>query len=224
MHTGTGQVTELLLEDGGQYLRVSCPSNLIPAPGQYLLASDGLVTLLPVPLSYTDSTPGGFIAAASGLISWTPGIKLHLRGPLGRGFALPSSARRAGLIALDHSPARLKGLIGPALKQGAAVVLICEFNPEDLPDDVEVQPLSAVPEVLAWADYLAFDTARENLPRLASLLSTANQPQAVSSAQVLSHTPVPCGGMADCGVCAIPSKSGWKLACKEGPVFEWREL
>jgi ferredoxin len=42
--------------------------------------------------------------------------------------------------------------------------------------------------------------------------------------QMLIHTPVPCGGMADCGICAVTLRSGWKLACKEGPVFDWKAL
>ena len=43
MHTGKGQVVELILEDGYRYVRVVCPPGLIPAPGQYVLASDGKV-------------------------------------------------------------------------------------------------------------------------------------------------------------------------------------
>src|SRR5687767_7862509 len=141
MHSGKGQVLELILEDGRRYVRVSCPPNLTPAPGQYLLASDGSDSPLPVPLFYTDSAPRGFLAAAPALAAWTPGITLHLRGPLGRAFSLPLAARRVGLVAFDDSSARLRGLIQPALKQSAAVALVSRSAPEDLPDDVEVQPL-----------------------------------------------------------------------------------
>ena len=92
MSTGIGQVMELILEDGYRYLRVACPANLIPAPGQYLLASDGSDSPLPVSLFYTDSAAEGFIAAAPVLEAWTPGRTLHLRGPFGRGFTLPVSS------------------------------------------------------------------------------------------------------------------------------------
>lgn len=224
MYTGNGQVTELILEDGDHHLRISCPPGLVPSPGHYLLASDVSDSPLPVPLFYTDSAPHGFIATASIPVSWDPGLGLHLRGPLGRGFTLPLSARKVGLIALDISPARLRGLIRPALKQAAAVALVCGSNPDDLPDDVEVQPLSALPEILEWADYLAFDIARANLHQLGELVGRANRPAVVRGAEVLVHTPMPCGGVAECGVCAIMSKSGWKLACKDGPVFDWREM
>lgn len=231
METGQGQVLELLLADGCRHARVACSSGLIPSPGQYLLASDGSDTPLPVPLFYTDSAPDGFIrrtpsfvAAAPVPDSWHPGMELALRGPLGRGFALPLSARKIGLVAFDDSPARLKGLIQPALKQEAAVVLVCSSLPDSLPDDVEVQPLSALPELVDWADYLACDVSRANLPQLRKQMGKLNQLAAGEAAQVLIHTPIPCGGVADCGVCAVRLKSEWSLACKDGPVFRWGEL
>lgn len=224
MHTGKGQVAELILEDGYRYLRVACPPNLIPSPGQYLLAGEGSDAPLPVPLFYTDSAPRGFIAAASTPSSWNPGVELELRGPLGRGFMLPLSARRVGLIAFAGSPACLRGLVQPALNQNAAVVLVCDSNADHLPDEVEVQPMSVLEEVVEWADYLAFDVRREDLSQLRQRVGKLNPLPAGDAAQVLIHTPVPCGGLADCGVCAVTLKSGWKLACKDGPVFDWREL
>jgi len=43
-------------------------------------------------------------------------------------------------------------------------------------------------------------------------------------AQVLVVTPMPCGGLAECGVCAFTTRRGWKMACKDGPVFDLSEL
>jgi dihydroorotate dehydrogenase electron transfer subunit len=125
-------------------------------------------------------------------------------------------------VALDGSSALLRGLIQPALKQDAAVVLVSNSAPDNLPDDVEIQPLSALGEVLAWADYVGFDIAREDLQQLRQQLEMRNM--AGMGAQVLIRTPVPCGGIADCGVCAVALKSEWKMACKDGPVFDWGEL
>lgn len=232
MHTGKGQVFELILEDGYRHVRVSCSLNLIPSPGQYLLAGDGSDSPLPVPLFHTDSAPQGFIAAGAIPDSWKPGTELHLRGPLGRGFNLPLSARKVGLITFDVSPARLRGLIQPALRQDAAVVLVCNSSVDHLPDEVEVQPMAALQEIVEWADYLAFDVSRENLNQLRERLGKPNQVAAGKArvelgrneAQVLIHTPIPCGGVAECGVCAVTLKSAWKLTCREGPVFDWREL
>jgi NAD(P)H-flavin reductase len=224
MSAGKGQVLELILEYGFRYARVTCPPNLVPVPGQYLLASDGTDSPLPVPLYYTDSAPQGFVAVTPAASRWMPGLELDLRGPLGRGFSLSLAARRVGLVAFDDSPARLRGLIRPALKQEAAVVLVSSSAPDHLPDDVEVQPLSTLIDILAWADYVAFDVSRENLQQLRDEVGKQNQLIARMAVQVLIRTPVPCGGIAECGVCAVPLRSGWKLACKDGPVFDWGEL
>jgi dihydroorotate dehydrogenase electron transfer subunit len=224
MHTGNGQVVELIFSDGCRYLRVSCPPNVVPAPGQYLLASDGSDSPLPVPLFYTDFAPDGFMAPAPVNCSWSPGEQLLLRGPLGRGFTLPAAAHRVGLVAFDDSTARLKGLIIPALKQDAAVVLVSDSSPDDLPDDVEVQPLSLLSDVVEWADYAALDVGRENLRPLRERLGNRTQLSPGMEVQVLIRTPVPCGGMGECGVCAVNLKSDWTLACKDGPVFDWRDL
>jgi dihydroorotate dehydrogenase electron transfer subunit len=145
------------------------------------------------------------------------------------------SARKVGLVAFDTSPARLKSLIQPALKQDAAVVLVCDSNPDSLPDEVEVQPMSVLGEVVDWADYLALDVTREHLNEIRDRLEKLNHFTAEKAriategsgrkeAQILIHTPIPCGGLAECGVCAVTLKSGWKLACKDGPVFDWREI
>jgi dihydroorotate dehydrogenase electron transfer subunit len=224
MHTDKGRVVELILKDGQRQARISCPENLIPSPGQYLLASDESDSPLPVPVFYTDSAPQGFIAAARLPDSWNPGREIYLRGPLGHGFTLPNTARKVGLVALDDAPSRLSGLISPALKQGAAVVLISGSRVDNLPDEVEVQPLSALNEIMKWADYAAFDVDRENLPVLREQLFNGTQAKVPFEAQVLVRTPVPCGGIAECGVCAVKVKSAWKMACKDGPVFDWKEL
>jgi dihydroorotate dehydrogenase electron transfer subunit len=246
MHTGNGQVVELILEDGLQLVRLACPSNLIPSPGQYLLAGAGSDSPLPVSLFYTDSAPQGgsmapwqhFIAAAHPSNAWIPGRELFLRGPLGRGFTVPSSCRKIGLIAFDASAARLNGLIRPALQREAAVVLVSASTPDHLPDEVEIQPMSALEDVVEWADYVACDVSRENISQMRERLKKMDQimlgkaraakpsqsEHGRNGAQILIHTPVPCGGIAECGVCAVRLKSGWKLACVDGPVFDWSEL
>lgn len=222
MHTGKGSITELILEDGNRYARIACPESLIPAPGQYLLASDASDSLLPVPIFYTDSAPGGFISTPAD--RWGPGDVLHLRGPLGRGFSVPLTARKMALIAFDDDPSRLHGLIRPALVQNASVVLVSNSVGDGLPDEVEVQPLSAMHEIAHWAEYAAVDVRRESLPELRQMLLDRHPLAAVKDAQILVHTPMPCGGIAECGVCAIAVRSTWKLVCKDGPVFDLREL
>ena len=225
MRAGKGQIAELILVNGHHQVRISCPAELIPSPGQYLLA--GIASSsdpLPVSLFSTESTPEGFTASAPIPETWTPGTEISLFGPFGRGFGLPLTARRVVLVPFEDLHSRLLGLIPPSLKQGAAIVLVSDSDGESLHDDVEIQPFSMLDEILAWADYAAFDVERENLHGLRERLGSGRQVSVKGEAQVLIHAPAPCGGVAECGVCAVTLKSGWRLACKDGPVFDLREV
>jgi Leu/Phe-tRNA-protein transferase len=42
--------------------------------------------------------------------------------------------------------------------------------------------------------------------------------------QALIHTAMPCAGIAECGACAVRTRKSWRLACKDGPVFDISEL
>lgn len=228
MKTGKGQVKEILLNSRAL---ITCPPGLIPAAGQYLLAhapaSDIISagdSVLPVPLFFSDSAPSGFIAASDLPFSWRPGTALNLRGPIGHGFVIPPSVRKVALIAFDDSPARLRGLISIALKQNAEVVMVCNSEAEDLPEVVEIQPLQAMLEIIQWADYAAIDVRRDNMPRLMTMLGKHEHVQAWGEAQVLVRAPMSCGALAECGVCALTFRHEWKMICKDGPVFEMKEL
>ena len=168
MKQGTGELVELYLENGLTGGRLLCPQNLIPGPGQYLLAHDPASNdPLPAPVFNAGSIPGGFLAAPPIPPTWRPGTSLSLRGPLGRGFILPASAKRVALAPLGETSARLKPLLMAALEQNASVVLVSELELSDLPPEVEIQPVSALAEVAQWADYLAIDIARDIPARVA---------------------------------------------------------
>jgi hypothetical protein len=223
MNTGVGKVLELLLQDGLRHARIACPANLIPSAGQYLLASSGSDPLLPASVFYTDSALEGFITAPAP-DTWIPRLELFLRGPLGRGFALPSGAKKICLVAFDDPPIRLRGLIRLSMKQQAAVTLVTDAGVDSFPDEIEVQPLASLTEILAWADYVAMDVARENLQRLMEKLGKANLLSVMDEAEVLVRAQTPCGGIAECGVCAVTTRSGWSMTCKDGPVFSFNDL
>jgi hypothetical protein len=224
MHTGDGQLLELYYETDKAAARILCPPELTPAPGQYLLAHDGSDSPVSVPVFSAAARADGFLAAPHLPAAWTPGTHLYLRGPLGHGFALPVASRRVALLAWDDLPARLLGLLPMALAQGAAVSLVCESSPRDLSADVEVHPLVALEEVCQWADFLAADAGRDSLLGLMSRLGVRDQAGAKVDAQVLIRTDMPCGALAECGVCAVRFRHGWKMACKDGPVFDLKEL
>jgi hypothetical protein len=225
MKHGTGELVELYLENGLTGGRLLCPQNLVPTPGEYLLAHDPASNLpYPAPVFNAGSVSGGFLVAPPILSTWRPGMSIALRGPLGCGFSLPASASHVALIALGETFARLKPLIPIALKQDASVALVSDLDLPELPPEVEIQPVSALPEVARWADYLAFDLPCELLPGLREKLGLGGQAKVPFEAQVLVITPMPCGGIAECGLCAVTTRRGWKMACKDGPVFNLDEL
>jgi len=219
------ELVEIHLVNGLTGGRILCPSEIIPTPGQYLLAhepaSDALLT---VPIFAAGSIPHGFIIAPPIPEAWKPETRLSLRGPLGHGFDLPTTARHVALVALDGNPYRLHPLLEMALTKKAAVTLLSDSIPANLPAEVEVQPVSMLSEAAAWADYLAIDVMRESLPALWELIGEVDHVWNLKDAQVLVLTPVPCGGMAECGVCAVNMRRGWKMACKDGPVFRFGDL
>ena len=234
MKQGTGELIELYLENGLTGGRLLCPQSLMPAPGQYLLAHDPASdSSLPAPVFSAGSISGGFLVAPPIPETWRPGTSLSLRGPLGNGFFLPASARRVALVSLGETSARLKPLLAASLEQEASVVLVSDLDLTDLPPEVEIQPLSSLAEIAQWADYVALDVPRKFLLGLREKLGFSGHarvrfarpgPRRAEEAQILVVTPVSCGGMGACGVCSVIVRRGWKMACKDGPVFDLNEL
>jgi len=236
----TGELVELYLESGLTGGRVLCPQDLIPSAGQYLLAHDGSDSPLPAPVFNAGSVPGGFLIAPPIPANWGPGTLLSLHGPLGHGFTLPTKAQNIALAALGETIARLRPILSAALEWGASVVLASDLNLPDLPPEIEIQPVSILVEIIQWADYLAIDLPRESLPGLRKMLglgehanikveaqpdsSPASSRWVPSLNEVLVATHMSCGGVADCEVCAVKVRRGWKMACKDGPVFDLKEL
>lgn len=222
MQTTKGFIDEIYL-DGRRAARFTCPSALIPAPGQYLLAYAASDSNSPLayPVYAAGICPGGFYAAPALPPNWLPGLELTLRGPLGHGFNLPVASRFVALAAFGETCARLLALLKPALAQKAAVVLLTDNPPNDLPSAVEISPLSALPETIQWADYLAIDISRATLSEtLKPIQHLVNS----GYAQVFIETAVPCGGVGECGLCAVSLRKGYKLACKDGPVFDLKTV
>jgi Iron-sulfur cluster binding domain of dihydroorotate dehydrogenase B len=231
MRLHTARVTEIQLDAAGLAAWIECPPAAIPRPGQYVLAHDpkDQSASLAIPLFPAEFSPGGFLAAPPIPPFWTPGTGLSLRGPLGRGFTLPSNCRRIALVALGDSATRLAPLIPVALGQEAALALFSDAPlPAWLPSAVEAYPLSALPELLPWADFIAIDLPLAALPDLHPRLglgsSADHDPRLHCPAQALVFSPMPCGGLAECGVCAVPARRGWKLVCIDGPVFNLNDV
>lgn len=225
MAAGIGTIIEMRLEAGGLSGRIRLPQGMSPAPGQYLVAS-GPDAFDPLPVTIFPSRilPGEVTAVPPLPAAWSAGMEVRLRGPLGRGFRVPASARRLALAGIDGSPARLMPLIAPALAARAAVTVFARITPRDLPEEVEVLPLDMLPEAAAWADFLALEASIASLPILRQSLGLKPFQRPACDTQVLVITSMPCSGLAECGVCAVSTAAGWKLACTDGPVFDFHQF
>jgi dihydroorotate dehydrogenase electron transfer subunit len=228
MQNYVGTVLELRLEGGKTTARISCPDKAIPVPGQYLLAhspGDTDATLAGA-LYATERNTTSFIAAPPIPKTWQPGTSLILRGPLGKGFRPPARVGNLALASFSDTPARLLPLINHAESPA-----LFTFSPPHLfssslflPTSLEILPLSELPTALPWADFLALDLPLERIPDLPKLLGLTNDHSLPCPAQALVITPMPCGSLADCGVCAVSIRRNYKLACKDGPVFDLKDL
>jgi hypothetical protein len=222
MRIFSGKVDELETDYLGRTsARISCPPGAVPAPGQYLQAHAPGMTgeALPATLFAAKISSQGFRAVPPVPAEWLPGTELRLWGPLGKGFRLDWNIRRLALAAQEEL-SHLLALMAQALERGVDITLCADGLLPPLSASVEVAPLSALPEVLAWADFLALEAPLSHLSGLRTLLGLRPEQYLPCPAQVLIHTPMPCGGAAECGVCAVPTRKGWKLACQDGPVFD----
>lgn len=228
MRITTGRVIEVHQDPQDQRSAwIECPADIVPQPGQFLLAWDTADEGAPLatPVYLRESRSLGFLTAPGVPTSWEPGSQLHLQGPSGHGFALPGWSRRLALIALDDNGARLLPLIIPALAQNAAVAFFSDGSIPALPLEVEIHPLVDLKEGLAWADFMCLDMRLERLATLRQVPALHSGPPALSCpAQAFILTSILCGGVGECGACAVPVQRGWKNACQDGPVFNLQEL
>lgn len=226
MATFSSTIHEIRLESFGTALLLDIPKTYLPKPGQYFQAfapemnEPAAVTLFPC-----NMMPGEPLLHGEFPSAWGAGMRIQLRGPLGKGFNLPLNAGRVALAAWQTPAVSLRPLIGAALVQEAAVVVYASESSPDLPADVEASPLDQLNDALDWASYIAVETSLKNLPGLAEILAV--KPGHIGNCNIEVHirTPLICSGVAACGVCAVPlHRGGYALACKDGPVFRWEEL
>jgi len=234
MKSAEAKITEIQSTvDGITAIQIACPPSMVPAPGQYLAAhrigaADSVLAVSLFPAGFSSHPAVGGSALLNTLpsqpLDGSPGTTLRVQGPLGRGFNLPNETRRLALVALGDTAARLLPLILPALDLGADIVLFAQVTLPQLPTALEIHPLSALPDMIAWADFAAIDLPLESLPALRAVLGLMPHEQLACPAQALITSPMPCTAMAACGVCAVTARRGYKLVCKDGPVLDLRIL
>lgn len=165
-----------------------------------------------------------------------PGEALDLLGPLGRGFALPIKAARLLLVGGGRGIAPLVFLAQESLDLGHRVTLLHGapnaaglYAPETLPAGVRL--------VQATEDGSRGERGRATLAMTRYLQGTdqiyacgpMDMYRSLSTmslkvpVQVLVEAPMACG-FGGCYGCAVRTRHGLRLACREGPCFPLHEL
>jgi hypothetical protein len=124
------------------------------------------------------------------------------------------------IIPLGDSVSRLL----PLTQIDANIALFTDLALPAIPSEVEIQPLSNAPDALHWADFIALDVPIDQLDLIPHAFKLDAYTPLPDNAQALVTTPMPCATLAECGVCAIKSKPGYLLACKDGPVFNLKAI
>jgi len=166
------------------------------------------------------------------------GAKLDLLGPLGNGFTLTGTTRNALLVAGGLGIAPLVALAEKALAQEISVVLLAGAATAERLLPAEYLPAEAeyvvatddgtlghrgfvtdlVVEYLNWADQVFACGPLPMFDALKRILEGSSL-----SAQVSLEARMGCA-VGACLGCVISTRRGRQRVCREGPVFDLREL
>jgi len=222
------------------------------APGRFLMlhCSDGYDPLLPRPMSFhrfrsVESERQFAILydvrgrGTAWLSQRVAGDRISLFGPLGRGYSISRDAQNLLLVGGGLGVAALIALADQALATGKSVTLVQGarnaarlYPPDMLPREVE--SLSATEDgsaghkglvteliggLLPWADQLF---ACGPTPMFAAIAAVMRQARSRKPVQALLEERMGCG-TGVCYGCAVFTRRGVRLVCRDGPRFELRE-
>ena len=212
----------------GQRVRAQFACDLIPAPGQFLLARlaptfDPYLRQTLFPVLISDSGFAAELAADDPALRFlAPGISVDVIGPAG--LPAPDLPPRSRLLLIaDHDPAVLLPFASRAIGGGgAATVLLAHPYPLDALDpeiELRVGDLAALTaEFAPGADAVLIHTDPSFHQPIYDSLTNAHFLFPSDYARALLRLPKPCG-VGACGACAVKTARGHKLACADGPFF-----
>ncbi len=206
------------------------PESSCPEPGQYL-PCQRIEAKVSVPVNlFRVYTQQEGICFGPIPADWQPGDDIAIGPVKGKGFSLPKSARRIGLLAMGVSPSRILSLVHKGLEQHSAITLFTDYENSgsyyrQIPSDVEISPMASLGQDLDWPDFLAVDTEHDKVGDLYDLLRYTHPKTALPfDGEILLRVEMPCHGLGSCGVCAVETSRGWRMACVDGPVFPLVEI
>lgn len=174
------------------------------------------------------------------LVQQTEGSSLELLGPLGHGWSIRPTTRNLLLINESISIAALPFLAQVALEQELAVAVVSQtdtvheayppvlFSPEVEYHIVTTDGSSGqrgdlqhvLLPYLTWADAACCSVSRETA---LTLYNSFERLRTKYFTQCAYTQPLVCGTGA-CFACSVDTHSGQKLVCRDGPIFDLREL
>lgn len=176
-----------------------------------------------------------------------PGDAIELLGPLGQGFSLDPRTGNLLLLAGGMGIAPLRAMADEAIERDCAVVLVLgarsagELYPAPLlPAAVELHlstddgtagtcglaiDLLADPDLglLSWADQVMACGPRPLLRCLADVVQANRLHWRRGFAQVSLEERMACG-VGACLGCVVATRTGYQQVCRDGPVFDLRDL
>jgi hypothetical protein len=230
MRSATAHCTRLELF--GDRVRIHFESDLVPRPGQFLLARLAPVydpylrqALFPSKLATAGFTVD--LPAASPVLGFVaPGAIVDVIGPAGA--APPEIPSRSRVVLIARDPPALLPFAARAIDSGgAATLLVSDPYPlEALDPQIELR-VGDLPSLAAefgpLADLVFMHVTAALRRTLHTVLSDSRAAVAPAFAHALCPLPMPCGTGA-CGACYIKTARGHRLACLDGPFFSLAEL
>ncbi len=247
-------VSQEEIYDNTHLMWLSCPPVAKGAsPGRFLMihCSDGCDPLLPRPMSFHRFRDSGgerqfailYDVRGSGtalLSQRKPGDELPLFGPLGRGYSVSPHAQNLLLVAGGVGIAALIALADQAIAAGQSVTLLQGarsagklYPPELLPREVEALSSTddgsaghhgyvtdLLPQYLPWADQVF---ACGPTPMFAGMANVVREARSRKPVQALLEERMGCG-TGICYGCAVFTRKGVRLVCRDGPRFELRSV
>jgi dihydroorotate dehydrogenase electron transfer subunit len=212
--------------------------------------SSDLELLYALPCKTDKSLPANLVrktepqtATGKGTLSLSRLIKgstLDLIGPLGNFFTIDPGSKNLLLIAGGIGIAPLKFLADSAISQGKEVTILLGARTKAglIPGDVfpsqanviiitedgsagkKATAVRIVPEYIGWADQIFACGPKAMYEALSDSLEAQN---AKNPVQVSLEVRMGCG-TGVCNSCSIRTRQGMKRVCKEGPVFNIRDI
>lgn len=176
----------------------------------------------------------------SWLATQCEGSRLDILGPMGHGWSIRPTVSNLLLVCEGMGIASLTYLAQTALAHELSVTLVAAYENEHevyppalLPPEVEYHivtrdgstgqqgdMLSVLGTYLSWADAACLCVARETS---VALYSHFERLRIRHFAQAALLHPLVCGNGV-CLTCSVETRSGAKLVCRDGPVFDLREI